>query len=64
MPNPVKEIIFKSLQDTASNNIVMHTIDNEHGVIEIDYEKITKAILKSLNSEGYKIIKMKSNKES
>jgi nitrogen regulatory protein PII-like uncharacterized protein len=64
MPNPVKDIIYQALQDSASNNIVMHTIDDENGVIEINYEKITKAILKSLNNNGYKIVKMKSNNEN
>ena len=64
MPNPVKDIIYQALQDSASNNIVMHTIDDQNGVIEINYEKITKAILKSLNSNGYKIVKMKSNDEN
>lgn len=54
--NPVKDLIYQALQDSAPNNIVMHAIDHDNGVIEIDYEKITKAILKSLSSAGYKII--------
>lgn len=54
--NPIKDLIYQALQDSASNNIVMHKIDDENGVIEIDYEKITKAILKSLAKAGYKII--------
>ena len=54
--NPVKELIYQALQDSAANNIVMHTIDDQNGVIEIDYEKITRAILKSLSNAGYKII--------
>jgi nitrogen regulatory protein PII-like uncharacterized protein len=54
--NPVKDIIFQALQNSASDNIVMHTIDDENGVIEIDYEKITRAILKALNNAKYKII--------
>lgn len=56
-PNPVKEIIYQALQDSAPDGIIMHAIDNDNGVIEIDYEKITKAILKSLAEENYKIVK-------
>ena len=54
--NPVKQIIYQALQDSAPQGIVMHAIDNDNGVIEIDYEKITKAILKSLAKDGYKIV--------
>jgi len=55
--NPVKNIIYQALQDCASDSIVMHAIDDKNGVIEIDYEKITRAILKSLSRENYKITK-------
>ena len=55
--NPVKEIIYEALQGSASNSIIMHAIDKDNGVIEIDYEKITRAILKSLAENEYKITK-------
>lgn len=55
--NPVKNIIFKALQYSASDSITMHAIDHDNGVIDIDYEKITKAIMSALASEGYKITK-------
>lgn len=55
--NPVKQIIYQALQDSAPEGIVMHAIDNDNGVIEIDYEKITRAILKALTKENYQIMK-------
>lgn len=55
--NPVKNIIYDALQKSASDHIIIHRIDPKNSVMEIDYEKITKAILKSLNDNGYKIVK-------
>lgn len=56
MSNPIKDIIFKALQDSFSQNVVFHTIDDKNSIIEMDYEKITKAILKSLSQAEYKIV--------
>lgn len=56
MPNPVKEIIFNALQNSYSDSIVIHTIDDENSAIEMDYHKITKAILKALGENNYKIV--------
>jgi hypothetical protein len=56
MSNPIKDIIFKALQDSFSQNVVFHTIDDKNSIIEMDYEKITKAILKSLAQAEYKIV--------
>jgi hypothetical protein len=56
MSNPIKDIIFKALQDSFSANVVFHTIDDKNSTIEMDYEKITKAILKSLAQAEYKIV--------
>jgi len=57
MSNPIKDIIFKALQDSFSENVTFHKIDDSNSIIEMDYEKITKSILKSLASEGYQITK-------
>ena len=56
MPNPIKGIIFKALQDSFSESVVFHKIDDTNSIIEMDYEKITKAILKSLAQADYKIV--------
>ena len=55
MSNPVKDIIFKALQDSFSANVTFHKIDDDNSVIEMDYNKITKEILKSLAKAGYQI---------
>lgn len=55
--NPIKNIIFNALQNSASDNIKIHEIDFDNGVIDINYENITKAIMSALTSEGYKITK-------
>lgn len=55
--NPVKDIIYQALQNSVTEHIVMHKIDNDNSVMEVDYEKITKSILKSLNENQYKIVK-------
>ena len=55
--NPVKDIIYTALQNSASESIVIHRIDQKNSAMEINYEKITKSILKSLNDGGYKIVK-------
>lgn len=57
MSNPVKDIIFKALQDSFSSSVTFHQIDNDNSIIEMDYNKITKIILKSLASDGYQITK-------
>lgn len=56
MSNTIKDIIFKALQDSFSENVVFHKIDEKNSIIEMDYEKITKAILKSLAQAEYKIV--------
>lgn len=56
MSNPIKDTIFKALQDSFSENVVFHTIDDKNSIIEMDYEKITKSILKSLAQAEYKIV--------
>jgi hypothetical protein len=53
--NPIKDLIFVALQDSFSDSVVFHKIDDDNSIIEMDYEKITKAILKSLAKEGYQI---------
>lgn len=55
--NPVKDIIYQALQNSVTEHIVIHKIDNDNSIMEVDYEKITKSILKSLNENKYKIIK-------
>lgn len=55
--NPVKNIIYDALQQSASDYIIIHRIDPKNSAMEIDYEKITREILKSLAKNGYKIIK-------
>jgi len=54
--NPIKDLIFVALQDSFSDSVTFHKIDDDNSVIEMDYDKITKAILKSLDQEGYRII--------
>ena len=54
--NPVKNILYGALQKSV-DYISIHRIDRENSIIDIDYEKITKTILKSLSESGYKIIK-------
>jgi hypothetical protein len=53
--NPVKDLIFVALQDSFSDSVTFHKIDEDNSIIEMDYENITKAILKSLAKEGYQI---------
>ena len=53
--NPVKDLIFVALQDSFSDSVVFHKIDDDNSIIEMDYNKITRAILKSLAKEGYQI---------
>jgi hypothetical protein len=55
MSNPIKNIIFKALQDSFSENVIFHKIDDSNSIIEMNYEKITKTILKCLAQSGYKI---------
>lgn len=55
MSNPVKDIIFKALQDSFSENVVFHKIDDDNSIIEMDYNEITREILKYLSKEGYQI---------
>lgn len=54
--NPIKDLIFVALQDSFSSSVTFHKIDEDNSVIEMDYHKITKAILKSLAKDGYKIV--------
>ena len=56
MPNPIKIIIFKSLQDSFAENVTFHKIDDENSIIEMDYERITREILRDLQKEGYSIV--------
>ena len=56
MPNPIKVVIFKSLQDSFAENVTFHKIDDENSIIEMDYERITKEILRDLQKEGYSIV--------
>ena len=53
--NPIKDLIFVALQDSFSDSVVFHKIDEDNSIIEMDYEKITRSILKSLAKEGYQI---------
>ncbi len=54
--NPIKDLIFVALQDSFSDSVTFHKIDDDNSIIEMDYEKITKTILESLDQEGYRII--------
>ena len=54
--NPIKDLIFVALQDSFSSSVTFHKIDEDNSVIEMDYDRITKAILKSLAKDGYKIV--------
>jgi len=45
-----------ALQDSFSDSVTFHKIDEDNSIIEMDYEKITKSILESLDQEGYRII--------
>lgn len=56
MPNPIKVVIFKSLQDSFAENVIFHKIDDENSIIEMDYESITREILRDLQKEGYSIV--------
>lgn len=56
MPNPIKVVIFKSLQDSFAENVTFHKIDDENSIIEMDYESITREILRDLQKEGYSIV--------
>ena len=56
MPNPIKVVIFKSLQDSFAENVTFHKIDDENSIIEMDYERITREILRDLQKEGYSIV--------
>ena len=56
MPNPIKVVIFKSLQDSFAENVTFHKIDDENSIIELDYERITREILRDLQKEGYSIV--------
>lgn len=55
--NPVKNIIFEALQNSVPEYVIVHKIDPQNSAIEIDYEKITKHILRLLAKNGYKITK-------
>ena len=56
MPSPIKVVIFKSLQDSFAENVTFHKIDDENSIIEMDYERITREILRDLQKEGYSIV--------
>jgi hypothetical protein len=49
-----KDIIKKSLQNTAPTSVQMHKIEN-HFIMEIDYDIIVNSIVDDLQSNGYTI---------
>jgi hypothetical protein len=49
------DIIIKTLQDSLTQNIKMHQI-NEHFIMEIMYEAILDSIVDDLDKAGYTII--------
>lgn len=49
-----KDIIKKSLQNTAPISVQMHKIEN-HFIMEIDYDTIVNSIVDDLNEAGYNI---------
>ena len=55
-----KDIITKSLQNSAPNSINMHRIEN-HFIMDIDYEVIVSSIVDELNRNGYTIVQGSSS---
>ena len=49
------DIIIKTLQDSLTQNIKMHQI-NEHFIMEIMYDAILDSIVDDLDKAGYTII--------
>ena len=55
MSDPIKDVIFKSLQDSFAENVTFHKIDDDNSIIEMNYERITREILRDLQKQGYTI---------
>jgi hypothetical protein len=61
MTDEIKDIIFKALQDSYVQAVIIHNIDGENSAIEMDYETIASVIINSLSDNNYEIIKTVEN---
>ncbi len=61
MTTNIDQIIFESLKNIFNTALIIHTIDSANSAMEIDYEKIAKAIIDDLGNNNYFIVEGKDN---
>jgi len=55
----IQKIICNELLECMSNNLKIHTIDEDNSMLELNYVKISKFILDGIKTSGYEIVKIK-----
>lgn len=61
MTSNIEQIIFDSLKNVFTSALTVHTIDDQNSAMELDYEKIAKAIIDDLGKNNYFIVKGRYN---